>query len=51
MKPVYVYVESKQSPAFQFVAFKTTAQAERFIKRLLETCKTLNAKIWEHPLN
>jgi len=46
MTPVYVYIESTQSLAFQFVTFETTAQAERFIQCLSERSQNLRSRIW-----
>jgi hypothetical protein len=46
MKPIYVYVESTQSLAFQFVTFKTVVQAELFIQHLSERSQTLRSRIW-----
>jgi len=47
----FVYIESTQSPAFQFIPFKTYKQAERFIKILKTKSSTLRARIWERFKN
>ena len=47
MTTVYVYVESTQSLAFQFVRFETRPQAERFIQQLSKRSQTLRSWIWE----
>ena len=45
MKPIYVYVESTQSLAFQFIPFGTLEQANRFVISLKKRSKTLRSYV------
>ena len=45
MTPFYVYVESKQSAAFQFVPFQTREQADRFVLSVTQRCQSLRAYV------
>jgi len=45
MTPFYVYVESTQSAAFQFVPFQTREQADRFCLSVTQRCQTLRAYV------
>lgn len=47
MTTIYVYIESTQSLAFQFVPFKTEAQAHRFMAILSTKSTTLRSRIWK----
>ena len=41
----YVYVESKQSAAFQFVPLQTREQADRFVLSVTQRCQSFRAYV------